>query len=260
MALSSKQGGGASLVQPDFTPAALVVQKKTFQRNNVLIGDDQAQIRFLGQQLGVRVEDVDRVTDDMLIGQEGKLYRVFAAHRIDLSPEVRGKTGFWSAEAIVKGSAAINGLVKFAATLCPFPKEKLTRDLVNRVGDQLCRKPIEDIRATLWAASWALRTDKGPTKPWKEPWELPVHWLPKEVDVDFRLNSLYKKLVGYATYISKGEAAAKKLGYKPTDLQKFKTMSLDQTKAYHTFKLLSQWKQGRMASIVCFARISSVWQ
>jgi hypothetical protein len=38
-------------------------------------------------------------------------------HRVDLSPELRSRTGIWGADPIVKGSAAINTLLKFAATL-----------------------------------------------------------------------------------------------------------------------------------------------
>ena len=69
-------------VVQEFTPTPFILTKKTILRNNIGVGEDPAQIRFLEQQLGVEAEQVDRVTDDMLVGREGLLYRVYAAHRI----------------------------------------------------------------------------------------------------------------------------------------------------------------------------------
>jgi hypothetical protein len=222
MAATNTRPGGASLVQADYAPAVFIVNKKVVPSNNIVIGSDPAQIRFLYQQLDILEEDVqqvDRVTDDMLLGKEGQLFRVFAAHRIDLSPEMRNKTGFWSAEPIVKGSAAINCIVKLATTLLPQPEKKLNRDLLNRIGDELTRKPVEDVRALIWRAVWLLEFPPEPFKHWQDPWEVSKAWLDGTMDPNKRLNALYKRLVGYSIYITKGEDAVKKLGFKPHHLQ-----------------------------------------
>lgn len=250
----------ASLVQPDYAPAVCIVQKKTLPSNNIVIGDDAAQIRFLEQQLGVPAEEVDRVTDDMLLGKEGVLYRVFASHRIDLSPEMRNKTGFWAAEPIVKGSAAIHALVKFAATLLPYPEKKLTRETVNLVGDLLTTAKVYDVRGTLWEAVWILAGELPVKKPYPDPWEAPVKWLDASMNVTQRLHTLCKRLSGYAAYITKGTEAARALGVKPGELQRFKDLHLDPTKVYRTLVLLSRWKQGRMLPYVCAMQIAAVWQ
>jgi hypothetical protein len=59
----------------------------------------------------------------------------------------------------VKGSAAINSLVKFAATLIPGREKTLKRETIVRVGDYICKKPILDVRAALWNAVSILSGD-----------------------------------------------------------------------------------------------------
>ncbi len=251
----------------ELVPVPFILQKKAISRNNIVVGDDPAQIRFLEQQLGLlaqqpnlKAQQVDRVTDDMLVGQEGLLYRVFATHRIDLSPEMRNKTGFWSAEPIVKGSAAINMMVKFAAGLLNFPEKKLTREAINIVGDRITRGRVWDVRSAIWQAAWLLTDEIQTTKRWSDPWEAPVRWLNDSINVNQRLHTLYKRLVGYSILLTRGPDAARKLGIKPHELQRYKDLQLDLTKVYHTICLLSQWKQGRMDAYVCALRISVVWQ
>jgi hypothetical protein len=251
---------GARAASVEFVPTPFILQKKTIPRNNIVVGEDAAQIRFLEQQLGVKAEQVDRVTDDMLVGREGVLYRVYASHRIDLSPEMRTKTGFWSAEPIVKGSAAINALVKFAATLLPYPEKKLTREIVNAVGDRLTRGRVQDVRGTIWEAVWLLSGEIQMPKRWRDPWESPTLWLDDSMNINQRLHTLYKRLVGYSVFLCKGSDAAKRLGAKPHELQRFKDMSLNPTKVYQTISLLSRWKQGRLLPYVCALQIAVVWQ
>jgi hypothetical protein len=124
-------------VTSDLPPILHILLKKTLPKNNVIVGDDRVQIRFLEQQLSinaprkVEAEYVERVTDDMLAGYEGRPYLVSMKHKVDLSPELRGRTGIWAADPIVKGSAAINTLVKFAATLLPGREKTLMLITIN---------------------------------------------------------------------------------------------------------------------------------
>src|SRR5436309_847426 len=125
----------------------LILLKKTPLMNNIVVGDDRAQIRFLEQRLStdankVEAVRVERITDDMLAGFEGKLYHVSMKHKVDLSPELRGRTGVWAADPIVKCSAAINALVKFAATLIPGREKTLKREIVDRIGEDITKKGV----------------------------------------------------------------------------------------------------------------------
>jgi hypothetical protein len=244
----------------EFTPAVFLLQKKSNHSNNIVTGDDAAQLRFLSEELGVEIERVDRITDDMLVGQSGRLLHVFAGHRIDMSPEMRGKTGFWSAEQITKGSAAINVIVKYAAAL--MGQAKLTREQLDIVGDQVIRnlKKIVSVNVAIWEASWLLTGEVKKLDHWPEPWEQPIRWVHPDMIVGKRLHVLYNKLVGYATWLGKGDSAAKALGVKPHELQKYKDLTLDPTKVHDTIKTLSQWKSGRWEETVCAGIICSIWQ
>jgi hypothetical protein len=67
------------------------------------------------------------------------------------------------------------------------------------------------------------------------------------MDVDLRLNTLYRLLVGYSLVVVKGEEAARKFGAKPSEIERYKGMQLDLTRVYDTISLLSRWRQGGMA-------------
>lgn len=258
MAAESKtRTAGAS---QEFTPAVFLLQKKASHPNHIVIGDDPAQLTFLSKELGIEIEKVDRVTDDMLVGQSGRLFHVFAGHRIDLSPEMRGKTGFWSAEPIVKGSAAINVIVKYAAAILPFDG-KLTREMLDIVGDQVAyKKKIVDVNVAIWEAVWILTGEIKRPDRWPEPWEQPIKWInPETMIVEKRLHTLYNKLIGYTTWLGKGTDAAKALGVKPNEIQKYKDLALDPTKVHQTITVLSQWKQGRWLPIICAGQICAIW-
>jgi hypothetical protein len=146
-------------VTSDLPPTLHILLKKTPPKNNIVVGDDRAQIRFLEQRLStdankVEAVRVERVTDDMLAGYEGKLYHVSMKHKVDLSPELRGRTGVWAADPIVKCSPAINALVKFAATLIPGREKTLKREIVDRIGKDITKKGVRIATANI-----------GPTPP-----------------------------------------------------------------------------------------------
>jgi hypothetical protein len=139
-----------------------------------------AQIRFLEQRLStdankVEAVRVERVTDDMLAGYEGKLYHVSMKHKVDLSPELRGRTGIGQQTTIVKGSAAINALVKFAATLIPGTEKTLKREIVNRIGEDITKKGVPDIRAAIRKAVSMLSSDLQSNEKWKELADVMAH-------------------------------------------------------------------------------------
>jgi hypothetical protein len=251
-------------VTSDLPPTLHILLKKTFPKNNIVVGDDRAQVRFLEQRLSTEAKKieatrVDRVTDDMLAGHEDKLYQVSMKHKVDLSPELRSRTGIWAADPIVKGSAAINTLVKFAATLLPEREKTLKREIVDRIGDDIRKKPIQDVRAAICKAVWMLSGDLEPNDKWLDPWESPTGWLRVDMNAGLRLNALYKKIMGYSTVTLYGEAAAAKLGVSPSQQQHFKSISLDQTKVYDTIKLLSRYRDRRMDEWICAFQIAVIW-
>jgi hypothetical protein len=154
-------------VTSDFPPTLHILLKKTYPKNNIVVGDDRAQIRFLEHRLSTDANEVvavrvERVTDDMLAGCEGKLYHVSMKHKVDLSPELRGRTGVWAADPIVKCSAAINALVKFAATLIPGREKTIKREIVDRIGEDITKKGVPDMAAELCRVSlWLEAIEPG---------------------------------------------------------------------------------------------------
>jgi hypothetical protein len=84
---------------PTCPPVPLVPTRKTYPANNVIVGSDHAQIRFAAQFFEAEIQELARVTDDALLGHKGLLIHVTGQHQVDLSPEVRARTGVWSANA-----------------------------------------------------------------------------------------------------------------------------------------------------------------
>jgi hypothetical protein len=153
--VATRRTADAPTLTSDFPPTLLVLSRKTpMLSNNVVVGGDEAQVRFMSHWLDVEPFRVDRITDETLLGKEKLLLHVPAKYLIDVSPEVRQRTGFWSADPITKGSAAINALVKFAVTLLDDGKER-KREIIEIIGDEMTRKPIDDIRGAMWACGLA---------------------------------------------------------------------------------------------------------
>jgi hypothetical protein len=252
---TSKWGTGKG---PDPIPVPFILSRKNLRPYHIVVGTDEVQIRFLAQTLNTEVQRVDRATDDLLVGRENVLLHVYAAYRIDLSPEIRSKTAIWAANPIVKGSAAMNAIVRFAATL--FPDRKVTRDEIEIVGGLLSKYQFNDLRPMLWKAVWILSGQIVPPKLWLDPWESPTKWLDPTMNVKERLYTLYLKLRAH-TYIHCFEPeAAEGCGVKPSEQQRLKSLILDPAKVYKTILLLSQWKEGVWNDWICALQISCVWE
>lgn len=241
----------------EIPPATNVLTRKNHTPNNIVVGADRAQVRFLGQFFETKPTAVDRITDDSLLGHAGLLLHVLGHHQIDLSPEVRAKTGIWSADPITKGSAAANTLVKFANSL--LENGALKRDMTDRAADLLVKKNTQDIVGMLWDAVWMLSAPLPEFRHWKQPWETPVRWLEPDVDPRLRLNVLYTDLVGFA-YVKCNELdGAKKFGIRPSKIARYKQWNLDLTRVYATIRELSRWRSSKTSPYLCAMKISAIW-
>lgn len=243
----------------EFTPAAFLLHVKATKANHIVKGDDTASLQFISEEIGVP-ERVSKVTDDMLVGQSGHVYHITEAYCVDLSPEMRSKVGFWSADPITRGSSALHAIVKHAASLMGI--SKLSRNDIDIVGDQIIygMKNVVCIRAALAEAMWILTSEIKADTPWTDPWKQPTAWMnPDTMIVAKRLHVLYHRLVSYATWLGKGDAGVKGLNVSPHEIQRYKDMVLDPTKVYNTLQTLSQWRMGRWTDLACAGIISSIW-
>lgn len=236
-----------------------VLLKKTLPQNNIVVGLDVPQLQFIQRYLKTIAKPVERVTDDMLAGYDGRLYHVTFSHKVDLSPEFRQRTGIWALSPITKGSSAIHTLVKFAASLIDIPENSLKHETIDRVAEELLEGEIFDIYTLMWKAAWILSGGLAPVAVWKEPWESPTEWLTLDMNPSLRLNVLYKKLVGYVYLTVYSGDAATKYGLTPSQQNHFKQINLDLKRVYRSISVLSRWKQGRRDAYVCALEISSIW-
>jgi len=244
--------GGVS----EFPPVSGLLSKKNFPRHNILVGDDPVQIRFAEQVLDVKCEIVEHVKDEDLLVQHPTLHQVFISNSIDLSQEIRSKTGVWSLSPIVKGSASANAIIKAA---CEILGIKLERSKLNRASDLLTKEPTNDVRASLWYAIWIISGDILDEELWKDPW-VNSNWLPKGTDPNYRLNSLYKDLVGHVFIRGNDEVAARRFGISPAKIKRLKNMSLDLNRVYESIFELSKWRQKRYDPYICALKISKIWE
>jgi hypothetical protein len=164
----------------------------------------------------------------------------------------------WSLASIEKGSAGANAIVKFASSLLGVASD---RGRTQQVADELLSKDIEDVRVAVWQAGWLLT---GPnsleTKRWPDPWEKPKEWIPQGVDPGYRLNSLYRFLVGYVFAQENDQDAARKFGTSVSQFSVMKNLVLDLDKVYHSLKELSKWRNQRSGSLICGLKITNIWE
>ncbi len=247
-------------------PTTPLLLEKTPKKHNVLIGDDPMQVRFTEQFLSgyyqqkVVCQLVDTLTDDHVLGQDSpQLYRVDRINQIDLSPNIRIKTGVFSLDIIEKGSAGANAIVREASRLMGITKPP--RATVDYVAAEIT-KDLYDIKSAIWYAAWLL-TGTTPEKiVWPQPWENYITWMPKDVDPAYRLNTLYWKLVEYVFAAENDERGFKKTG-RPFNPREFKALSskvLPKDRVSSSLRTLSSWRERRGDPYVCALKITKIWE
>lgn len=236
----------------------LLLGQKTFHPYNILVGDDPCQVRFAEQVLGVPCRFLEVIHDEDILGKEEKLlYRVDSPRGLELSPNTKALAGIWSLDEIESGSAGANAIVRFAASLLDVPADRV---LIQRVSDELLKKEIEDVRAAIWDAVWLL-TGPRPEEDvrWPNPWEDSKGWIPKGVDPGYRLNSLYRFLVGYVFAKEDDQDAARKFGMSISKFKALQRFSLDLNKVDQSIRELSRWRTQKYNPLVCALRITTIW-
>jgi hypothetical protein len=244
----------------EFPQVPLLISKKSRSKNNILVGFDRAQIRFAEQLLDLVCQDREIVKDDDLLGKdENLLLRVTSSNCIDLSPDVKKKTGIWSIQPLESGSAGMNALVRVASEI--LGEEKPVKEKLEAVSREVCRESeIVDIRGALWEAVWQLTGDV-PLKSaplWPAPWES-NHWIPAEVEPSYRLNVLYRDLVGYVFAHENDFPAARKFGISQTRFNRLRQISLDLGRVDQSIRCLSKWRVRKSSAFVCALQISKIW-
>ena len=249
----------------EFNPVPLLLSQKTYKQYNVLVGDDLPQQRFAEQVLGVPCQSVEGLSDEnFLVDDSPKLFRVESSRLVVLSPQVNGAVSFWSLDPFDKGSAGVNAIVRYAASLLGM--EKPDKELVELVADMLVSKgSLEDIKVALWEAVWLL-TDptpvKGEGKRWPQPWENHLLWFSVPgVAPEYRLNTLYWDMTIYTFLRGDEEGVLKKAGVSasPAKIKVFKKLNLEYSKVHDTIKVVDLWRNKHTNPYVCAFCISNIW-
>lgn len=242
---------------PEFPPTPVLLSKKTYHRCNILVGNDPVQTRFAEGLLGVTAKNVTIVRDEDCIVSEPVLYQVVTSKAIDLSPQLRLKTGIWSLSPITKGSVSASAIVRAAAEMMDV---KLERAKVNRASDLLTADDVGDVRAAFWRAVWIVSAPIPDEEPfWEDPWS-GKNWLPPGVDPQYRLNALYRELVGYVLVKDDGEEQARKWGISPSKIKRLKLLKLDYDKTYDSLLELSRWRKDKYEPYICALKIARIWK
>ncbi len=250
-----RQGNGVQ-----FHPVPFLLVKAP-PRNNVLVGDDALQIRFMEQLTGFRCETVEHVCDDDLFGKDGTLLRVLTANCLDLSPQLRAKTGVWALVPLTPGSVSANALVRAAAETLKTKAKKEQLDALSRhIGRLFERDDIADLRVGLWETVYAMSGELKPTR-WREPWEtsFPHEWMPTGVDLELRFGSMAKTLRAYVLMHTGGEAEVKKMGVSPSKMLKLKELSLNPDRVQDAIQILSRWKQFNTNPRIVALQLTKAW-
>ena len=245
--------GGA----PEFPPTPVLLSKSKLHHSNILVGDDPIQVRFVEQITGVPCQHMEQVRDEDVLQDQPTLYQVLTSKSILISPQLRLRAGIWSLSPLTKGSAAATAVVKAAADM---PGVKLDREKTQRASDILTEEPIGDVRAALWYAAWIVAGEIPEESGfWPDPWS-GKNWIPKGVDPQYRLNALYRQLVGYILVHDKDEQAIRRFGVSPAQAKRLKNLSLSLDRVYTSILELSKWRQRKDDPYLCALKINMIWK
>jgi len=244
----------------EFPQFPFLISKKTSPKNNILVGFDRAQIRFAEQFLELVCQDREKITDDDLLGKdEHLLLRVTSFTYIELSPDIKKKTGIWSIQPLEGGSAGMNALVREAANL--LDETKPDKEKLEAISREICRDTVPvDIRGALWEAVWQLTEDipfKNDSR-WLQPWES-ANWIPREVEINYRLNTLYREFIGFVFAREGDITAAHKFGISTSRYNRLHQLSLDLERVDRSIMCLSKWRVRKSSPFICALEISMIW-
>jgi hypothetical protein len=271
MAQDRKKSG--ALIMETQYPSAPLLLEKPLQKNNILIGDNEAQVRFAEQYLSaahgqsIVCQKMDLLTDDHLLGHdEPLLYRVERSSFFDLSLDVKAKTGIWSLEFISEGSTAANALVRAAATLIDAKPKKedvtrVARELVYQTRHGM-GEDLDQIMVSVWRAAWLLTAPPIERKSWPRPWENHVAWMPPDVDPAHRLHSLYWELMMYIFAAENDEKGWKRMGrpYKAETFKRAATKRMPLPQVDATLHVLSAWREQKSDPYICALKVAAIWE
>jgi hypothetical protein len=212
-------------------------------RQNVLIGDDPLQIRFVEQLLKCECVTIDSLTDDDILGVEDVLFRVRFEKSLELTPAVRSKIGMWSLQPVAPDSASANALVRVASKIIGEPLDEVRFNaIVKEIGRRFKKNFVRDLRVGLWETCDLILEGNTPTNKWKEPWDTadPMEWLPPGTNIDMRLGTLFKHLRAYVYLLSGVDEEAMDLKVLPSKIKYLQGLHLDPEKVYETLKALSR--------------------
>jgi hypothetical protein len=251
-------------------PPLLFILDKTPKRNQILVGDDPAQVRFAEKILSsfhnfsLECQPAENVTDVHIVGKDSpQLYRVTQAGMIELSQQGRDTCDIWSLAMIEPNSAAAFVLVKHAAKLIGIDKPK--REIVTKISSEVTKDGVYNIFAALWQAAWMLSQPQQETKQWSRPWESSLEWLPRGEDPAYRLNSLYWELLTYVFAKEDDEAGLKKAlasgnkKFYPDTFKRLSKLNLSNSRVFSTFEELSIWRNKHTDPFVCALKIANIW-
>jgi hypothetical protein len=241
-----------------YPPVVFTLGRKNVPKWNIIVGDDRAQVLWMEHVAGIPSAPVAKVTDEMLLGKDACLYRVRLDHHIDISSDVKTRTGIWSADRIVNGSAALKHLVKFAHTLLPHNPPQLTREQVEIVGDQVMRYDVTLVQAAIGRAMTAICGPMTARKPWTEPWLDPRHFMDLK-EPNYRLHCLHATLVAWSHIYCNNVVYAEQMGLSSSRIQWLKGQTIDPKKVLKAIKILSAWKRETYDPLVCAFVVAAIW-
>jgi hypothetical protein len=242
-----------------FPPAITILTKKSNLSNHIVVGSDPASVFLIERVLDRDAVAMDHITDASLAGQSGLLLQVYAAHRLDLSPEMFGKVAIWQADKIADGSSALRELADQAFSVLGVNRKSYDKDALARLKAEVTRTHVQSAFSLFWKIAWIISGEPLSPPAWVDPWDDPEAWLPKGMSVESRLHSLHKKIARYTYSIAFRREVSEQLGVSDKQYQFFCGMRVHPARMFNTFHLLSQWKMGSLNSWVCAIRITDVW-
>lgn len=246
-----------------FHPVPSLFLKDSPPANNILIGDDPLQIRFVEQLTGQTCKTVDAVTDEDVLGKEGMLFRILTVQGLNLSQAMRQVTGVWTVAPIQPNSIAASRIIQAASRIRNDDnvERETLESAAKNLGKSFERGEIADLRVGLWNAVWLL-SGPIPSSKWEEPWENPSPdvWMPRGVDPQYRLNTLAKHLAAYVLVKTNAEEELRKRKIRPSVIREFQNLKLDLNKVYASMKELARWKYNRSNPYPTALRLTQIWQ
>jgi hypothetical protein len=245
----------------DYPQIPLILDRKHPKSRNLVVGSNELQVEFLKKELEVHhgpqtIETCDtKLVDEDIFKIKDNTILVLDRDLLDVSEDTVSRITIWSNKPVTKRSAALNCILRKAASSL---HQELDKKTMDSLGDFVAYRDRDDLETLLYDTMWTLSDTKIYYKK-TNLWEHPFTWIHTGDNVTRRLEYLYQEMTWFIYSQTDEWQKAKSTGCSSSKFKWLKSCKFNNSVVLKTVKALSLWKSGSCDQYQTLIKLGVIW-